>query len=147
MELSDSRARLESVLGRSVTLFSFPHGAYNAGTLSLAKAAGYDRVFTIVPELNSTTANAFVIGRVAVEPDDWPLEFRLKVLGAYRWMAGLPRRTRRAANRSAASAPQSASNPASVLGSSVPEGHSKIAQRFNVGWTPGNAQVPEGRPK
>jgi peptidoglycan/xylan/chitin deacetylase (PgdA/CDA1 family) len=98
-ELSDSKARLETVLGRAVTLFSFPHGAHNAGTLSLARAAGYERVFTIVPELNLMATNAFVVGRVAVEPDDWPLEFRLKVLGAYRWMASLPARSRRPSPR------------------------------------------------
>jgi hypothetical protein len=28
----------------------------------------------------------FLSGRVKAEPTDWPLEFRLKLLGAYRWL-------------------------------------------------------------
>jgi hypothetical protein len=28
----------------------------------------------------------FVLGRISVEPTDWALEFRLKLLGAYRWL-------------------------------------------------------------
>ena len=28
----------------------------------------------------------FVTGRIAVNPTDWELEFRLKILGAYQWL-------------------------------------------------------------
>jgi hypothetical protein len=28
----------------------------------------------------------FVTGRIDVQPTDWQIEFRLKVLGAYRWL-------------------------------------------------------------
>jgi hypothetical protein len=28
-----------------------------------------------------------LLGRISVSPRDWPLEFRLKVRGAYNWMA------------------------------------------------------------
>lgn len=86
-ELTESKAVLEAALGKPVTLFSFPHGKHDAGLLEKAKAAGYQRVFTIDPECLTDPADRFALGRVAVEPTDSPLEFRLKALGAYRWMA------------------------------------------------------------
>jgi peptidoglycan/xylan/chitin deacetylase (PgdA/CDA1 family) len=86
-ELEQSKAELETLLGRKVGLFSFPHGACDSQTIGLARAAGYDRVFTINPCNAFTGPDSFVLGRVLVDPSDWPLEFRLKILGAYRWLA------------------------------------------------------------
>jgi peptidoglycan/xylan/chitin deacetylase (PgdA/CDA1 family) len=89
-ELEQSKAQLEAILGRKIGLFSFPHGACDSQTIALARAAGYARVFTINPSNAFTSADNFVQGRVLVDPADWPLEFRLKVLGAYRWLAKAP---------------------------------------------------------
>ncbi len=86
-ELRQSRSDLERILGKQITEFSFPHGKCDARLIQLAKAAGYKRVFTIQPALALSWADEFVTGRVAVDPDDWRLEFRLKLLGAYRWGA------------------------------------------------------------
>ena len=86
-ELEHSKAQLEAILGCKVGLFSFPHGECDAQTIALARAAGYDRVFTINPSNAFTSADNFVQGRVLVDPADWPLEYRLKLLGAYRWLA------------------------------------------------------------
>ena len=86
-ELEQSKAQLEAILGHRIGLFSFPHGECDARTIALARAAGYDRVFTINPCNAFTSADSFVQGRVLVDPADWPLEFRLKVQGAYRWLA------------------------------------------------------------
>jgi peptidoglycan/xylan/chitin deacetylase (PgdA/CDA1 family) len=89
-ELQESKAQLEAILSRKVGLFSFPHGECDAQTIALARAAGYDRVFTINPCNAFTGPDNFVIGRVLVDPADWPLEFRLKLMGAYRWLAKAP---------------------------------------------------------
>lgn len=86
-ELAESKARLESILGHKVPLFSFPHGKCDAQTIALARSVGYERVFTINPCNAFTGPDNFVTGRVLVDPADWPLEFRLKILGAYRWLA------------------------------------------------------------
>jgi peptidoglycan/xylan/chitin deacetylase (PgdA/CDA1 family) len=86
-ELKQSKADLEAVVGRPVSLFSFPHGACNEPIIEMAKGAGYRRVFTIEPESSSPTTDQFVMGRVAAGPADWPAEFRLKLLGAYRWLS------------------------------------------------------------
>lgn len=85
-ELMRSRATLEEITGREVKSFSFPHGAHTRRSLELARQCGYARVFTIEPERLRDPREGFAIGRVRVEASDWPIEFRLKVLGAYRWM-------------------------------------------------------------
>lgn len=85
-ELAKSKAELERIIGRDVTSFSFPHGAHTQNSVNLAKECGYQRVFTIEPVRLGDPRGEFVIGRVRVEPLDWPIEFRLKALGAYRWL-------------------------------------------------------------
>jgi len=85
-ELAESRAWLRRVLNREVGLFSFPYGIHSPNLVQCCRDAGYGRVFTITPTLAFSGPNEFVTGRVSVEPTDWPLEFRLKLLGAYRWL-------------------------------------------------------------
>lgn len=85
-EIAQSRRNLEMILNRQVRLLSFPHGAFNEKLIKLCREAGYERVFTTLPYLALSDPQEFVSGRVGVEPTDWPLEFRLKLLGAYRWL-------------------------------------------------------------
>jgi len=89
-DLVQSKTDLETVLGRPVELFSFPHGAHDATALDRARQAGYRQVYTVNPERLSPATQAFALGRIAVDPDDWPLEFALKIRGAYRWCAAPP---------------------------------------------------------
>jgi hypothetical protein len=63
---------------------SAPH---NARLVTRALDAGYRLLFTTDPELADPESSAPRIGRIAVEPLDRPLEFRLKALGVYRWLA------------------------------------------------------------
>lgn len=86
-ELSQSKHVLEAITGGAVPLFSFPHGAFSPRDLKLARQAGYAQVFGIEPALAFTSPNQFIIGRVPVSPSDWPIEFRLKLAGAWRWLA------------------------------------------------------------
>ena len=85
-EIEGSRRELETMLGQKVTLFSFPYGAFAEDLLSYCKDAGYERVFTILPVMAFSNPREFVSGRINVDPTDWPLEFRLKITGAYRWL-------------------------------------------------------------
>jgi peptidoglycan/xylan/chitin deacetylase (PgdA/CDA1 family) len=85
-ELQRSRRALEQILGRDITLFCFPFGAYNSEALEWCLQAGYERVFTCDPTMAFRAPGEFVTGRVAVDPSDWPLEFHLKLMGAYRWL-------------------------------------------------------------
>jgi peptidoglycan/xylan/chitin deacetylase (PgdA/CDA1 family) len=88
-EFRESRRKLEEICGKAVALFSFPHGAHNAELVRMAMQAGYRRVFTVEPKWAFNAPGETVVGRVAVDPADWMIEFRLKLLGAYRWMAAL----------------------------------------------------------
>lgn len=85
-EITQSRRKLEALLNQPVKLLSFPHGAFNKRLVAISRNAGYDRVFTTLPSLSLSDPQEFVSGRIGVEPTDWPLEFRLKLLGAYRWL-------------------------------------------------------------
>lgn len=85
-EIAQSRQQLQSVFNREIRLFSFPFGDFNRKLVNMCKKAGYKHVFTTLPELGGGYSSQFVIGRVRVDPTDWPIEFRLKLAGAYRWL-------------------------------------------------------------
>jgi peptidoglycan/xylan/chitin deacetylase (PgdA/CDA1 family) len=85
-ELVESRRALESITGQPIELFSFPYGEHSHELVERCREVGYRRVFTTEPIPFRDGDDPFVMGRVAVAPDDWTWEFRLKLLGAYRWM-------------------------------------------------------------
>ena len=85
-ELFQSIHDLETITEYDVKFFFFPYGVCNDLLLKLAHDAGYERVFTGIPKLSSTLDEEFEIGSISVDPMDWHLEFKLKLLGAYRWL-------------------------------------------------------------
>lgn len=85
-EILESRLKLQRILNRPVTLFSFPYGEFDSRILEWCRSAGYEKVFTIRPSSTTSYGQEFVIGRVSVDPTDWNLQFRLKVLGGYDWL-------------------------------------------------------------
>ncbi len=85
-ELVASRKLLETVLNRRVDSISFPYGHFGARELRLAREAGYVYQFSVSPGRSRTVLSEGLSGRVSVQPSDWPIEFRLKILGAYRWL-------------------------------------------------------------
>ena len=73
LELTGSKKMLEDKLGIPVTSMSLPGGRYNERVLSACQAAGYTRVYTSEPRLE-TTVSAFTVGRVNVSSHrsaDW----------------------------------------------------------------------------
>jgi peptidoglycan/xylan/chitin deacetylase (PgdA/CDA1 family) len=94
-EITESRARLESLLGRPIQEFSFPFGGFNEALVELCREAGYRRVYTTLPGFAFEHGDEFVVGRVRVDPSDSYLEFRLKVAGAYGWLPAAIRWKRR----------------------------------------------------
>lgn len=85
-EILGSRLKLEQILNQEVKLLSFPYGAFDARAVELCHQAGYERVFTALPVFAFTDPEEYVSGRVGVAATDWPIEFRLKLAGAYRWL-------------------------------------------------------------
>ncbi|MGO9085603.1 MAG: polysaccharide deacetylase family protein [Candidatus Sulfotelmatobacter sp.] len=85
-ELAGSRMKLEKLLNREVKTFALPYGAYNDAVLKSCREAGYERVFTGLPVFAFAQPREFLTGRVVIGLTDWPIEFRLKAAGAYRWL-------------------------------------------------------------
>jgi peptidoglycan/xylan/chitin deacetylase (PgdA/CDA1 family) len=85
-ELVGSREKLEKILHQEVKLFSFPYGAFSQDVIDACREARYERVFTALPVFAISQPGEFVTGRVGVNPTDWPIEFRLKLSGSYRWL-------------------------------------------------------------
>lgn len=86
-ELQESRKSLQSMLGKQIDSVSFPYGSATERELTLAQEAGYRFMFSIAPQMLVSKVESGLVGRVSVQPTDWPLEFRLKILGAYRWLS------------------------------------------------------------
>lgn len=93
-ELVESRAALEKATAQEVRLLAFPHGEFNDAILNLCRAAGFRQVFTCMPSTSLPPHDEYVAGRVLVDPTDWEIEFRLKVLGAYCWLSAMYRAKR-----------------------------------------------------
>lgn len=81
-ELTHSKTLLEKCIDRPVTQIAFPYGSYSGQIVAAAGHAGYTRAFATLP----VRGNTLLLGRVETLPDDRPIEFRLKVLGAYNWL-------------------------------------------------------------
>ena len=85
-EIVDSKKKLEFVSGRNISLISVPYGQFDKNYTKLFKEAGYQKVFLNIPTFPATNNDLFIMGRISVEPDDWALEFLLKLHGAYQWL-------------------------------------------------------------
>ena len=85
-ELFRSKMELEMIVGRPVSLFAFPFGKFTEALTELSKDVGYQRVFTTEPNLAFSTPDEYVTGSCPVSPADWNLEFKLKLMGGYRWL-------------------------------------------------------------
>jgi peptidoglycan/xylan/chitin deacetylase (PgdA/CDA1 family) len=85
-ELSESKNLLQQTLERCVDLFCFPHGSYDDRLLSMARHAGYSRVFTLDSRSAFSSPHEFCTGRILTSADDWPIEFWLKIRSGYNWL-------------------------------------------------------------
>jgi peptidoglycan/xylan/chitin deacetylase (PgdA/CDA1 family) len=83
-ELGESRRSLEQLCGTPVTMLALPYGSSSPEVMAMAAATGYDRVFANIPV--APARGSRLVGRLDVSPNDWRLEFRLKILGAYEWL-------------------------------------------------------------
>jgi peptidoglycan/xylan/chitin deacetylase (PgdA/CDA1 family) len=83
-EILESKRDLETILKQEITLLAFPYGAFSSSHTALAKEGGYKRAFSGLADLTDNVSS-YVMGRVRVDPKDWTIEFRLKLLDCYRW--------------------------------------------------------------
>lgn len=68
-ELNDSRARLETELGRAADLFCYPNGSFDERVRRETERAGYRCAVTTLEGLNERRADSLTLRRVAAEPD------------------------------------------------------------------------------
>jgi peptidoglycan/xylan/chitin deacetylase (PgdA/CDA1 family) len=85
-EIFQSKKELEDILNVTIETISFPEGDFNQAHIDMAIEAGYTNSYSIEPQLIVPGSYTFIRGRVKVDPSDWQLEYRLKLLGAYRWL-------------------------------------------------------------
>jgi peptidoglycan/xylan/chitin deacetylase (PgdA/CDA1 family) len=85
-ELCESKRILEGLLGYPVTSLSLPYGDEPEHAARLAAAAGYETMVSCARRVTTPDSNPLRLGRFAATPDDWDIEFRLKVAGAYAWL-------------------------------------------------------------
>lgn len=90
-ELARSKTDLEALVGKQIDQFSYPFGARTPALDQQARAAGYSRIFSTEPVQAFSPDEQAATGRASVDPDMPALEFRLKLLGAYRWQRLLKR--------------------------------------------------------
>jgi len=85
IELEGSKQILERILGREIKLLSLPHGSFTPDIEELSLRAGYERILFCVPISGSTNFADLFAGRIEITLNDWPIEYKLKYLGAYQW--------------------------------------------------------------
>jgi peptidoglycan/xylan/chitin deacetylase (PgdA/CDA1 family) len=79
-ELGGARRELEDKLGAAVTTMSLPGGRYNSRVLSACAEAGYTRVFTSIPRVE-TLPLGMTVGRLNILGDAQP-EWMARLLDA-----------------------------------------------------------------
>jgi len=91
-EIDGSRTDLAQALDRSIQLFSYPHGQYDATACSIVEQAGYSCACTTRAGLNSPSTPKFELRRTEVRGTDSLLRFVLAL-----WLGDdhLPSRRRR----------------------------------------------------
>jgi N-acetylglucosaminyl-diphospho-decaprenol L-rhamnosyltransferase len=88
-ELAESKASLEQLTGRTVSLFAFPYGDFDDTILRRCGEAGYLFAYSVNPRIVDLRSKGILRGRISVGPEDGPVEFYLKSSGAYAWVAVL----------------------------------------------------------
>ena len=68
-EILESKARLEEILGREVTSFSYPHGSLSTKTVAMVREAGFARACSDLADFVGPTPDPFQLPRTYVQ--DW----------------------------------------------------------------------------
>jgi peptidoglycan/xylan/chitin deacetylase (PgdA/CDA1 family) len=90
VELKDSKAQLEDVIGRPVEHFAYPFGNYNDAVRSAVAEAGYSAACSTRWGKRHTEADLFALRRVEVMGQDSLLKFAWKLRVATNHMPPVP---------------------------------------------------------
>lgn len=87
-ELRISKQILEDIVGKEISMMSFPHGSYDTNTLRLAKDMGYKLCFSSHIGLNSNANfNPLILKRSEIIGSDTPKDLANKINGFYDFLA------------------------------------------------------------
>lgn len=80
-EISCSKKDIEEKLGKPVTAFSFPNGAFNTELIRVLEESGFSYAVTTVSRVLTSRSNPYVLGRI---PTGWNLNtFKASLSGLY----------------------------------------------------------------
>ena len=69
IEIEESKAKLEEILGQAVHAFSYPHGSTSAATREMVRSAGYDYACSSANDVARAASDRFELPRFW--PQDW----------------------------------------------------------------------------
>jgi peptidoglycan/xylan/chitin deacetylase (PgdA/CDA1 family) len=84
-ELSESRYRIEDLIGRSVTTVSYPHGSTNLRVRAAAAKAGYTTGGCSRFDINEGRRDRLLLNRCEIVAADSERVFTQKLYGAWDW--------------------------------------------------------------
>ena len=82
-ELSESQKYIESIIKSKVKLISFPHGSYNAATLSLLNELDYNLAATSKKGFNTDVTDKYSLYRSEIINSDSTHQLKKKIEGFY----------------------------------------------------------------
>ncbi len=89
-EITLSKEKIESEVGRPALFFSYPYGTYedfDRKTEDEVRQAGYTAAFSAMFGTNASRANRFALRRIGIEASDTLFTFRAKLNGALSLLA------------------------------------------------------------
>lgn len=85
-EIYDSKSYIEDIIGKEISLFSYPFGAYNKLVISCVKSAGYKLAFTSNFNVNTFSQDKFLLNRNEIWNTDSLKFFKQKLNGDWDWL-------------------------------------------------------------
>jgi len=79
-EISQSKQRLESLIGRPVLSFAYPYGGENATLRQLVQQAGYSHAVSTIKGRARSDDDLFALPRYSIRRNDLSVHFLLKCL-------------------------------------------------------------------
>jgi peptidoglycan/xylan/chitin deacetylase (PgdA/CDA1 family) len=87
-ELLESKAKLESILGRAVTALAYPYNKQNSAVRALARQAGYQTAVLGRGRINASWTNPWMLRRIRVDLHMTAADL-VRRLAELRWLPGL----------------------------------------------------------
>ena len=85
-EILDSKKVLKGAVKNKVTIFSYPHGAFNKRVENILKEEGYIAACTSITGFNNNKSNVFELKRIEIRGGNSLQDFINKIDGHYNWL-------------------------------------------------------------